>query len=78
MGRNETTGRPSDQARQAIEAWYLSVDVIERPLGRKSQEQMFERVRAFVEKHLKLPVSELQGLVLIAKLLNAVIARFKK
>ena len=22
----ETTGRPSDQARQAIEAWYLSVD----------------------------------------------------
>ena len=27
----KTTGRPSDQARHAIEAWCLSVDVIERP-----------------------------------------------
>jgi hypothetical protein len=52
--------------------------MIERPLGRQSQEQVLERVRAFVEKHLKWPVSELQGLVLIAKLLNAVIARFKQ
>jgi hypothetical protein len=42
MGRNKTTGRTSDQARQAIEAWYLSVDVIERPLERQSQEQVFE------------------------------------
>ena len=48
----ETTGRPSDQARKAIEAWYLSIDVIERPLKRQFQEQVFECVRAFVEKHL--------------------------
>ena len=39
-----TTGRPSDQARQSIEAWYLSVDVIEHPLERQSQ-QVLERVR---------------------------------
>jgi len=31
-------------------------------------------VRAFVEKHLKWPVSELQGLAANAKLLNTVIA----
>jgi len=73
----ETTGRPSDQARQAIEAWYLSVDIIERPLERQSQEQVFEHVRAFVEKHLKWPISELHGLALNAKLLNAVIADYK-
>ena len=57
----ETTSRPSDQARQAIEAWYLPVDVIERPLKRQFQEQVFERVRDFVEKHLEWPVSELEG-----------------
>ena len=69
----ETTGRPSDQARQAIEAWYLSVDVIERPLVLQSQEQVFERIRAFVEKHLKWPACELLGLALTTRLLNAVI-----
>ena len=31
--RVETTGRPSDQARHATEAWYLSVDVIEHLLN---------------------------------------------
>jgi hypothetical protein len=33
----QTTDRPSDQARQSIEAWYLSVDVIGHPLERQSQ-----------------------------------------
>ena len=33
----ETTGRPSDQARQAIEAWYLFIDLIKRPRERQSQ-----------------------------------------
>ena len=73
----ETTGRPSDQARQAIEAWYLSVDVIERPLVLQSQEQVFERIRAFVEKHLKWPACELLGLALTTRLLNAVIDDYR-
>ena len=36
----ETIGRPSDQARKAIEAWCLSINVIERPLKWQFQEQV--------------------------------------
>jgi hypothetical protein len=38
---------------------------------------VFDRTRTFVEKHLKWPVSELHGIALNGKLLNAVIADYK-
>ncbi len=68
-GRNNWSTIRSSSTRHR--SMYLSVDVIEPPLKRQFQDQVLERVRAVVEKHLEWPVSELEGQ---AKLLNAIIA----
>jgi hypothetical protein len=53
----QTTDRPSDQARQSIEAWYLSVDVIGHPLERQSQ-LVLARARSCVRQESSWSCSE--------------------
>ena len=70
----ETTGSARSQARVAIEAWFLSVDIIENPVEALTQEQVFGRIRTFANNRFKWPESEVLGLHLTTRLLNAAIA----
>ena len=73
----ETTGRASDQARSVIESWLFSVDLIERPHVKQSQEQVFERIRTYGRTTFRWPEAELQSLALNVRLLNTIINEIK-